>query len=46
MLDAEPLASFATAVYFSPHTFWLVDADGERHRVRYRWLPSAGEERI
>ena len=25
-----PLASFATGLYYSPHTFWLVDAAGER----------------
>ena len=45
-LGADPLASFATAPYFSPHTFFLVDADGERTPVRYRWIPAAGEERI
>jgi catalase len=45
-LGGEPLASFATAPYFSPHTFWLVDAAGERHPVRYRWLPAAGEHRL
>ena len=45
-LGAEPLASFATATYFSPHTFWLVDAAGERTAVRYRWLPEAGEQHI
>jgi catalase len=41
-----PLASFATAVFYSPHTFFLVDAAGERHPVRYRWIPEAGEERL
>jgi catalase len=41
-----PLASFATAAYFSPHTFFLVDAAGERTPVRYRWIPDAGEERL
>jgi catalase len=45
-LGGQPLASFATAPYFSPHTFWLIDAAGERHPVRYRWLPEAGEHRI
>jgi catalase len=45
-LGGEPLASFATAPYFSPHTFWLVDDGGERHPVRYRWAPAAGEQRI
>jgi catalase len=45
-LGAQPLASFVTAPYYSPHTFWLVDSAGERHPVRYRWLPEAGEQRI
>jgi catalase len=45
-IGADPLASFATTQYFSPHTFFLVDADGRRTAVRYRWLPDAGEERI
>ncbi len=41
-----PLASFATGVFYSPHTFFLLDAAGERHPVRYRWIPEAGEERL
>ncbi|MDX6581922.1 MAG: catalase [Solirubrobacterales bacterium] len=41
-----PLASFATAVYYSPHTFYLVDEAGERTPVRYRWIPEAGEQRL
>jgi catalase len=45
-LGGEPLASFATAPYYSPHTFWLIDDAGERHPARYRWLPEAGEQRI
>ena len=45
-LGAEPLASFATSHYFSPHTFWLIDRDGARTAVRYRWIPEAGEQRI
>jgi catalase len=45
-LGSEPLASFATAVYFSPHTFWLIDAGGARHAVRYRWRPQAGDEHL
>ncbi len=43
---AEPLASFATARYFSPHAFALVDADGERTWVRWSWVPDAGEHRL
>jgi catalase len=45
-IGAQPLASFATAPYYSPHTFWLVDVAGERHPARYRWLPEAGEQRL
>ena len=41
-----PLASFATALYYSPHTFWLVDDAGGRSPVRMRWLPEAGEQRL
>jgi len=45
-LNVEPLESLATATYYSPHTFWLVDGDGERRAVRFRWVPEAGEHRI
>lgn len=45
-VGVEPLASFATGVYFSPHTFWLIDEAGERTPVRYRWIPDAGEQRL
>jgi catalase len=45
-LGGEPLASFATSPYYSPHTFWLIDEAGGRHPARYRWLPEAGERRI
>jgi len=45
-LGSDPLASFATTRYFSPHTFFLVDAAGNRTAVRLRWIPEAGEERI
>jgi len=45
-LGSDPLASFATTRYFSPHTFFLVDADGNRTPARLRWVPEAGEERI
>ena len=43
---AEPPASLATATYFSPHSFRLLDAEGNGTWVRYRWRPEAGEERI
>jgi catalase len=46
ILMKEPIASFATALYFSPHAFALIDADGARTWVRYRFVPDAGEERI
>ena len=42
----EPPASLATVTYFSPHSFRLLDADGEGTWVRYRWHPDAGEHRI
>jgi catalase len=45
-VGVEPLASFATTVYFSPHTFYLVDGQGERTPIRYRWIPELGEERL
>jgi catalase len=46
VLMREPLASFATAAYFSPHAFALVDAAGNRTWVKYRWHPLAGEQRL
>jgi catalase len=46
VLMKEPIASFATAEYFSPHAFALIDADGNRTWVRYRLAPEAGEQRI
>ena len=45
-IGVGPLASFATAIYYSPHTFFLVAGDGERRPARFRWLPLAGEERL
>jgi catalase len=42
----EPLASFATASYFSPHAFALVGDRGDRTWVRWRWVPDAGEARL
>lgn len=46
VLMKEPIASFATAEYFSPHSFGLVDADGNRTWVRYHLRPEAGEQRL
>ncbi len=42
----EPPASLATVPYYSPHSFRLIDADGNGSWVRYRWRPDAGEERM
>jgi catalase len=46
VIGVEPPASFATLTYFSPHSFKLVDADGNGTWVRYRWRPEAGEKTI
>src|SRR3712207_9577896 len=46
VLMKEPLRSFATTAYYSPHFFGLVDADGNRTWVRWRFRPEAGEHRI
>jgi catalase len=46
VLMKEPIASFAAARYFSPHAFALLDADGNRTWVRYRFVPEAGEQRL
>lgn len=46
VLMKDPLASFATVTYFSPHAFGLVGAGGETTWVRYRLVPEAGEQRI
>ena len=35
--------SYSRVTYHSVHVFWLVDGDGGRHPVRYRWEPVAGE---
>ncbi len=46
VLMKEPLASFATVTYFSPHAFGFVDAAGKTTWARYRLVPAAGEQRI
>jgi catalase len=46
VLMKEPLRSFATAPYFSPHAFALVDGDGARTWGRWRFEPDDGEHRI
>jgi catalase len=45
-IGVGPLQSFANGVYYSPHTFFLVDSAGERAPVRFRWIPDAGEQRL
>jgi catalase len=42
----EPPASFATIPFFSPHSFRLLDADGNGTWVKFRFRPEAGEQRI
>lgn len=46
VLMKEPIASFATVTYFSPHAFGFVDAAERTTWARYRLVPSAGEQRI
>jgi catalase len=46
VIGVEPPGSFATITYFSPHSFKLVDGDGNGTWVRYRWRPGAGEATI
>lgn len=41
-----PPRSYATRVYNSLHAFWLIDAEGHRRPVRWRWEPEAGEENL
>jgi catalase len=38
-----PPPSYATASYFGVKAFSFVDAKGQRHDVRYRFVPAAGE---
>lgn len=45
-IGTEPPASFAQLAYRSPHSFKLVNADGDGSWVRYRWRPEAGEALI
>jgi len=46
ILGVGPPASFATLVYYSPHSFKLVDAEGGETWMRFRWRPEAGEHRL
>lgn len=42
--SVKPSASFATDSYYSLNAFYLVDASGERHAVRWRVVPDARDE--
>ncbi len=34
-------ASYATIPYFGVHTFWLVNAQGQRQPMRWQWMPQS-----
>jgi catalase len=38
---AKPSASYATESYWSLNAFWLIDAQGQKHAVRWRMVPEA-----
>lgn len=40
---AKPSASFVTESYYGLNAFYFVDAHGERHAVRWRVVPEAGD---
>ncbi len=42
----KPPASYATRRYYAIHAFRWIDAGGGTRHVRYRWLPTAGEENL
>lgn len=46
VLGTEPPASFAQLTYYNPHTFFLVNAQGVKTPVRWRWRPVAAEATI
>jgi len=41
-IAAPPPVGYDTVRYHSVHVFWLIDTDGHRTPVRYRWQPAAG----
>ena len=45
-IGSEPPASLAQLAYRSPHSFKLVNGEGQGTWVRYRWRPEAGEANI
>jgi catalase len=46
ILGVGPPASFAALTYYSPHSYKLVDEDGNGTWIRFRWRPEAGEEHL
>ena len=46
ILGVGPPASYATLVYYSPHSFKLIDAAGNETWTRFRWRPGAGEHHL
>ena len=46
ILGVGPPASFATLAYYSPHSYRLIDPDGNGTWIRFRWRPEAGEEHL
>ena len=46
ILGVGPPASYATLVYYSPHSFKLLDAEGNGTWARFRWRPEAGEHHL
>ncbi|BCX17070.1 MAG: catalase-related peroxidase [Geminicoccaceae bacterium] len=42
MAKAPITASYATTPYWAIHTFFLTDARGERHAIRWSFVPEAG----
>jgi catalase len=46
ILGVGPPASYATLTYYSPHSFKLLDADGNERWMRFRWRPEAGEHHL
>lgn len=45
-IGSEPPASLAQLAYRSPHSFKLVNGEGQGTWIRYRWRPEAGEASI
>jgi catalase len=42
-VGTPPPESYARLAYNSIHSYWLVDGDGARRAIRYRFEPEAGE---